>query len=976
MKRIIAAIVSVLMILPMIASFPLTIAAKAPKKATPTLRVSSATITETTETSKIDVTIENNPGIYATQIFVIYDEAMSFNAFSIGDAFESACFQMRPDKIKAIRDQSVDETAFFKYPSLLTQLETFGVDYENKKLTLVQLESNNVDEETGGPADVYGNGKIFSITLNTASLDVGTYPISVVYALGNTANSKLEDVSFEIENGRIVVEGCTHQPAGQGVVTAPTCTTSGYTTYTCRICGKEYKGDYKSSLGHSFDEVVTAPTYSAHGYTTYTCSKCGYSYIGNYKPALNNSNYTGVDSVDAKYFDVKPEIDGIVSEAEWGAYTIELDQSTAANIESTKPKNSSFFMRNTTAVPGYDSETLYMSYKLWVRWDEDNFYVAAIVKDPDGHSLKNNQSKLTAGDALQFKIDPYGYNASSPAGPDNYSPSIGMPWSQYYSDFAFGFTEYAGGFTEAWDNLKDVGISSDIGGVCQASVAPAGASFSSDTNNGYTTYEIAIPWSSIDEYGHEYASFEENENGAIGTEYGLSACVFNADGFSGARTWNAALSWGSGILEKQQEKYTSTCAGSNRVTLVADKVSADKAYNTSFTKIPGGYIPPAVNPMYAIEIDKTRHIGPIEYDTEDDLFLFGRYIGGEWKEDTDGNGVVFWDEDSLMASGLNEASILSTDEPTGGFLFDGEGNYTMEFDIKVTGTEDFLENEPSGIFNAFGGWSARDYKCGYNFDTCKFCVVERETDKILAEADADFTLNEWHHWVFQYFKDNCEIRFYFDPEMVDGVVSKNAEPLFRMSYRYFDMPGIISHTIAFLRTNCQIMLDNVQFYNFVDTWRTPISKKAVFCLDDPCGHFTTLIGEYETGETVNLPVPEGYANGNYFYRFFTWVGSSDYGIVRSAYKAGNGTANGRTYSFVKSYGTAWVSKQFILVGDIDLDGSITSKDLATMKDVLVNGVYYDDIVLEAVDMDGDGSLTSGDVQAFKEYMVGKFEITK
>ena len=93
----------------------------------------------------------------------------------------------------------------------------------------------------------------------------------------------------------------------KAVVTKPTCTQAGYTTYTCS-CGDSYKSDYKDALGHDYQNgtctrcgakdpsvtpphthdyksVVTKPTCTEQGYTTYTCSICGDSYKGDYKDA-------------------------------------------------------------------------------------------------------------------------------------------------------------------------------------------------------------------------------------------------------------------------------------------------------------------------------------------------------------------------------------------------------------------------------------------------------------------------------------------------------------------------------------------------------------------------------------------------------------------------------------------------------------------------------------------------------------------
>ena len=75
-------------------------------------------------------------------------------------------------------------------------------------------------------------------------------------------------------------------------------------TGTCTVCGTEQIIDKAEKC--TFDEgVVTPPTETENGYTTYTCV-CGYSYKGNETPALNATKYTvsfsvpkGVEAVDA-----------------------------------------------------------------------------------------------------------------------------------------------------------------------------------------------------------------------------------------------------------------------------------------------------------------------------------------------------------------------------------------------------------------------------------------------------------------------------------------------------------------------------------------------------------------------------------------------------------------------------------------------------------------------------------------------------
>ena len=81
----------------------------------------------------------------------------------------------------------------------------------------------------------------------------------------------------------------THTPAASPVVTAPTCTASGYTTYTCTMCQASYTGAQTAALGHAYTSVVIAPTCTAEGYTTSTCSRCNESSVSEIIAALGHS---------------------------------------------------------------------------------------------------------------------------------------------------------------------------------------------------------------------------------------------------------------------------------------------------------------------------------------------------------------------------------------------------------------------------------------------------------------------------------------------------------------------------------------------------------------------------------------------------------------------------------------------------------------------------------------------------------------
>ena len=120
------------------------------------------------------------------------------------------------------------------------------------------------------------------------------------------------------------------------VVTSPTCTTGGYTTYTCH-CGDTYVADKVAALGHdtkrhnaqaptcteigwdayetcsrcdyttyveipatghSYSAVVTAPTCTEDGYTTYTCH-CGDTYVADRVDATGHTASDWIIDVEA-----------------------------------------------------------------------------------------------------------------------------------------------------------------------------------------------------------------------------------------------------------------------------------------------------------------------------------------------------------------------------------------------------------------------------------------------------------------------------------------------------------------------------------------------------------------------------------------------------------------------------------------------------------------------------------------------------
>ncbi len=207
--------------------------------------------------------------------------------------------------------------------------------YDSSVLTLKRISTGllaggAVNEAKGlvtfsSATDVTGDGVLLSATFAVAdSAPDGVASVSVnVSRLANTSSVSLNP---SVVAGGVSVKN-PHTHSHNKVVTAPTCTEKGYTTYTC-VCGDSYKADEVAALGHKWDngtvttpategkpgvrtykctvcgetkteeipaldhthkytKTVTAPTCNDKGYTTYTCS-CGDSYKDDYKDALGH----------------------------------------------------------------------------------------------------------------------------------------------------------------------------------------------------------------------------------------------------------------------------------------------------------------------------------------------------------------------------------------------------------------------------------------------------------------------------------------------------------------------------------------------------------------------------------------------------------------------------------------------------------------------------------------------------------------
>jgi hypothetical protein len=191
------------------------------------------------DTVEVNVVIKNNPGIALIQFAVKYD----------ADAL-------------TLVDGKVDtKDGIFNFDNAL--LGKNGVNASTKgTITFLSDLSNTADVKT--------NGKVATFKFKVGDKVDGNVNVTVDAVLAY--NAKYETVALTPAALKLSVHSF-----GKPVVTAPTCTTEGYTTTTCANCKLEVKSDVVAALGHK-EEVIpaVAATCSKTGLTEgKKCSVCG-----------------------------------------------------------------------------------------------------------------------------------------------------------------------------------------------------------------------------------------------------------------------------------------------------------------------------------------------------------------------------------------------------------------------------------------------------------------------------------------------------------------------------------------------------------------------------------------------------------------------------------------------------------------------------------------------------------------------------
>lgn len=136
----------------------------------------------------------------------------------------------------------------------------------------------------------YGSKTMISITDNVYSGEIDypdgegelkiKYDFSLYFNTDIDAPAGWKGWTNSSEDTCSITYTYSHDHIYVGVVTPPTCTHRGYTTYTCKFCDKTYISDYTNILGHNWNngEIETQPTIDEGGQKRYTCLRCGIFY--------------------------------------------------------------------------------------------------------------------------------------------------------------------------------------------------------------------------------------------------------------------------------------------------------------------------------------------------------------------------------------------------------------------------------------------------------------------------------------------------------------------------------------------------------------------------------------------------------------------------------------------------------------------------------------------------------------------------
>jgi len=695
---------------------------------------------------------------------------------------------------------------------------------------------------------------------------------------------------------------------------------------------------------------------------------------------------TGVDNAEALYFEEPPTIDGYVSEEEWGERTLEF--------------HSDYWWDNASNKCLFNSEVFFweesdkLNALIWLRWDEDYFYVAALVDDNDGHHQPRTKDNLHNGDSLAFRVDPKGSKTID---------AYGNTWSDEdnIAEFLVAHTSLAGGYTDVYENTHDRELVKELNpvfGEALAVVAPSQeyskdpVRYTEDTQNGYTTYEIAVPWKYIfqndlvpaystltedqkEPYTLQYTNYDSKRNryGGIGYKLGMSLSIIDSNQERGIQ--DGGFVWGSGISNLHNAFYS--LAGSNQVTLVGDKVEINeyKKYdpsvldrinkNPEFDNLFYDYLSgDTANTSPYAEYDQ---LSALTYDYFSDLQYWGSAdlyqgsiidVGGEHGKVLNYDRVLksyIDSNDKIHEAGVDPIEQFYIDTSISWYeAYRFPLSYTLDFDVMYTSTDMAEPDRASELGNWFGGKNSYEYYCGYDFEEQAFIIRESFNYDTEPFVKVQYVLekNTWYNWKFQYDNESCTVRLYIDDQLIFDVQNK--------FFNYSQESGLENGCLLiWWFINTQIKMDNVRMYNFYD-----FEKEVPVELYGLKGYIHSARSNNGSKEPIYINI---YKEGSdEVFRTLTVSRSGSYDIPNLLDKNYRIEFSQKecltmTYDICLDDGENTLDVVLTRLYDIDFDGFITSADALKFKKYFVKLIPESEMSMPHSDLCEDGVLNAKDL---------------
>ena len=363
-------------------------------------------------------------------------------------------------------------------------------------------------------------------------------------------------------------------------------------------------------------------------------------------------------------------------------------------------------------------------------------------------------------------------------------------------------------------------------------------------------------------------------------------------------------------------------------------------------------------------------------DDNPDSATYGKLV------DTD---VVIFNPDGTQKMTLRPIDgklVFDLTDHRAGTYFESRTNrktYSMKYQIQMAPdmslfTEDPSENYVNGFYNWFGGRQAATagYSYGMNYaagffptsvgstsgtfkiiDAVGMVRKDAPNQRVYFETPVIDLGTDWHDIEFVFDESAGACFFYLDDECIMAAAEEGMKmpggdqvPLMRRMDMALMVKGLgYGETTAFLE----------------DSYTSAGGDKFTITCDGE------VIGSYDAGETVELPVPEAVIDMGATYRFYNWNGAD---VARSAFDLDENPVNGYKYTLVMPSSNVVLTSVRVLIGDVNLDGSITLPDVATVKKLLAGSTLDDDRQTDAGDINFDGLFTLSDLGALKKMLAG------